>query len=134
MKVLVSIATVVAVLAMGTTASVAQDGRWQCQLANRTVSNNVFENFIYEFALALNANGTFQAQGNYNAQSNGFAVQFYAQGNWGQQQGGIVAQGQEQRQDGSNGPFTLVFTNISQREMSNQYESANGRLLTYCRR
>jgi hypothetical protein len=45
-----------------------------------------------------------------------------------------VAQGQEQRQDGSGGQFYLLFSNVSDREMSNQYESANGRLLTYCQR
>ncbi len=137
MKALISGAVTAALLAFVTADAVAQQnvsGRWNCQHANRTVSNNVFENWIYEFALALNTNGSFQAQGNYNAQSNGFAVGFYAEGKWGQQQGAIVAQGQAQQQDGVSGPFYLLFSNVSDREMTNQYESANGRLLTYCRR
>jgi hypothetical protein len=138
MRVMASAAVAAALLTFAAADSaIAQQGpagRWQCQHANRTVSNNAFENWIYEFALALNTNGTFQAQGNYNAQTNGFAVGFYAEGRWAQQQGAIVAQGQEQRQDGSGGQFYLLFSNVSDREMSNQYESANGRLLTYCQR
>jgi hypothetical protein len=136
MKVLVPTAAA-ALLAFASVEAVAQQnvsGQWQCQHANRTVSNNAFENWIYEFALALNTNGTFQAQGNYNAQTNGFAVGFYAEGKWSQQQGAIAAQGQQQQQGGTSGPFYLLFTNVTDREMSNQYESANGRLLTYCRR
>jgi len=109
-------------------------GRWQCQHANRTVSNNGFENWMYEFALALDTSGRFQAQGNYNSHRNGFPVQFYAEGQWAQEQGIIIARGQEQQQTGYSGPFYLMFSNVSDREMSNQYESANGRLLSYCRR
>lgn len=137
MKLVSSVVVLSAILGLAATDVAAQQGaagRWQCQHANRTVSNNVFENWIYEFALALNANGSFQAQGNYNAQSNGFPVGFYAEGRWNQQQGPVIADGRQQQQDGSSGPFYLLFSNVSDREMSNQYESANGRLLTYCRR
>jgi hypothetical protein len=30
--------------------------------------------------------------------------------------------------------FYLLFTNVTDRAMSNQYQSANGKLLTYCQR
>lgn len=109
-------------------------GRWECQFANQTVSNNAFENWIYEFALGLNPNGSFQAQGNYNAQTNGFAIPFYAEGSWSQSQGAIEVKGQQQQQGMGVTQFYLLFTNVTDRAMSSQYQSANGKLFTYCQR
>jgi hypothetical protein len=60
-----------AILAIATSpqwaAAQSATGMWQCQQANQTVSNNGFENWMYQFRLNLASNGTFQAQGSYYA-------------------------------------------------------------------
>lgn len=109
-------------------------GQWQCQHANRSATDNAFENYIYEFTLGLKGDGTFSAQGNYIAQTNGFAVPFTAAGKWEQEQAGLVVNGTEQRQDGTAGQFVLVFSLVGDRAISNRFESANGSLLSYCQR
>lgn len=123
-------------IAVSSFGALAQDatGMWQCQQANQTVSNNGFENWMYEFRLSLAANGTFQAQGSYYAHTNGYNLPFVAEGKWLQESRGVVAQGMQQRQDVGMMQFGLVFTNVSERQMSNQYDSVNGRLRTYCER
>lgn len=109
-------------------------GVWQCRHANQSMTNNAFENWIYEFQLALSPDGAFQAQGSYTAMTAGFAVGFQAQGGWQQSAQGVAVTGSEWRQDGTSMRFLLLFTNISGSSMSNQYQSAQGRLLTYCQR
>ena len=131
------VAAIVAVLFPASAALAQQQGpagRWQCQFANQTVSNNAFENWIYEFALSLNTNGSFQAQGNYNAQTNGFSIPFYAEGRWQQKPTGIEIVGKQQQQGNGVMDFVLWLTNVADRTMSSQYQSANGKLLTYCQR
>ena len=106
-------------------------GQWNCQLANQTVSNNAFENYMYQFALAIHQNGNFEAQGQYYAQTNGFNMPFQARGNWQAQQNQIIMQGQEQRQ-GYNGPFMLMFTWYGPGSMSYRTSTANGNLAMAC--
>jgi len=137
MKSVLSAAAALLLTVPFTSGVLAQDqlaGRWLCQHANQTVSNNAFENWIYEFALQLQSDGSFQAQGNYNAQTNGFAVPFMAQGQWGRQQGIVVVRGVEQQQGMGSRNFFLMFSNVSERVLSNQYQSANGKLLSHCER
>ncbi|WP_375459037.1 hypothetical protein [uncultured Enterovirga sp.] len=109
-------------------------GQWRCRHANQSVSNNRFENWIYEFGLALFPNGGFQAQGSYTAMTAGFSVPLVAQGRWQQSNQGVVVRGSEQRQDGTRQPLTLVFTSVTQGVMSNRFQSAQGILATYCSR
>lgn len=107
-------------------------GQWRCEMANQTVTNNAFENWMYSFGLALHQNGTFEAQGQYYAQTNGFNMPFQARGNWRQAQGGIIAQGQEQRQ-GYNGPFALALTYYGPGDMGYRHSGAAGNLAMACR-
>ena len=107
-------------------------GQWRCEMANQTVTNNAFENWMYSFALALHGNGSFEAQGQYYAQTNGFNMPFYARGNWQQAQGGIVAQGQEQRQ-GFTGPFFLAMTYYGPGNMGYRTSGVAGNLVMACR-
>ena len=107
-------------------------GQWRCQMGNQTVSNNAFENWMYEFALALYQNGSFEAQGQYYAQTNGFNMPFRARGSWEQAQGGIIAKGQEQRQ-GYSGPFFLALTYYGPGNMGYRTSTANGNLAMACR-
>lgn len=113
----------------------AQDvsGQWNCQLANQSVSNNAFENYMYTFGMALYGNGSFEARGQYYAQTNGFNLPFYARGNWQVQQGSVVVQGQEQRQ-GYNGPFLMMLTVYGPQSMSYRTSTANGNLAMACSR
>lgn len=106
-------------------------GQWNCQLANQTASNNAFENYMYQFALAIHQNGSFEAQGQYYAQTNGFNMPFQARGNWQAQQNQIMLQGQEQRQ-GYNGPFMMVLTWYGPGNMSYRMSTANGNLAMAC--
>ena len=113
----------------------AQDvsGQWQCQLANQSVTNNAFENYIYNFALALNGNGGFQAQRQYYAQTNGFNMPFRVQGQWRTQGGSVLVQGQEQRQ-GYTGPLLMALTYYGPRSMSYRTTTGNGNLAMACSR
>lgn len=107
-------------------------GQWRCDMANQSVSNNAFENWMYSFVLALHGNGSFEAQGQYFAQTNGFNMPFQARGGWQQSQGYIAVQGQEQRQ-GYNGPFTMLLTYYGPGSMSYRMSNANGNLAMACR-
>lgn len=108
-------------------------GQWRCQLANQSVNNNAFENYIYNFGMTLYANGGFEAQGQYFAQTNGFNMPFQARGKWQAQQGMVVVQGQEQRQ-GYGGPFTMLLTVYNQSSMSYRTSTGNGNLAMACSR
>lgn len=108
-------------------------GQWRCQLVNQTVSNNRFENYSYTFTLALYGNGSFEAQGVYYAETNGYNDPFQAQGQWQVEQGGIVGRGQAFKQSG-NTPFNLVLTGYTAQSMSFRTESAYGRLAMACQR
>ena len=123
-----------ALLLAATVASAAQDyaGQWRCEMANQTVTNNAFENWMYSFALAFHANGNFEAQGQYYAQTNGFNVPFVARGNWQAVQGGVVARGQEQRQ-GYNGPFFLALTYYGPGSLGYRTSGVAGNLAMACR-
>ena len=107
-------------------------GQWRCEMANQTVSNNAFENWMYSFSLALHANGGFEAQGQYYAQTNGFNMPFQAQGNWQAVQGGLMARGQEQRQ-GYSGPFFLALTYYGPGSLGYRTSTASGNLAMACR-
>lgn len=107
-------------------------GQWRCEMANQTVTNNAFENWMYSFSLALHGNGSFEAQGQYYAQTNGFNMPFYARGNWQQAQGGIIAKGQEQRQ-GFTGPFFLAMTYYGPGNMGYRTSGVAGNLAMACR-
>ena len=109
-------------------------GQWRCQRANQSVTNNRFENWIYNFNLVLSPNGGFQAQGTYTAMTAGFSVPFVAEGQWHQSNQGVVADGSEHRQDGTGQRFFLAFDSIGQSAMSNRYQSPQGILLTHCSR
>lgn len=107
-------------------------GQWRCEMANQTVSNNTFENWMYSFTLALHPNMSFEAQGQYYAQTNGFNMPFYARGSWQTGQGSVAVQGQEQRQ-GYNGPFMMVLTYYGPGNMSYRTSTAQGNLAMMCR-
>lgn len=107
-------------------------GQWQCQLANQ--SNLATGTWTYEFILALNPDGSFQAQGSYYALSAGFSVPFQAAGGWQQSQQGVYARGNQQRQDGAAMEFTLLFTTVQGNAMSHRMQNAAGNLTLYCQR
>lgn len=107
-------------------------GQWRCEMANQTVTNNAFENWMYSFGLALHQNGSFEAQGQYYAQTNGFNMPFRARGAWQQAEGGIIAQGQEQRQ-GYSGPFALALMYYGPGNMGYRTSGAAGNLAMACR-
>jgi len=107
-------------------------GQWRCEMANQTVTNNAFENWMYSFVLALYGNGSFEAQGQYYAQTNGFNMPFHARGNWQGSQSGVLVRGQEQRQ-GYNGPFTMALTYYGPGNMAYRMSSGSGNLAMACR-
>lgn len=128
-----ALGVLVASLATVATAS-AQNyaGQWRCEMANQTVSNNAFENWMYSFSLSLYGNGSFDAQGQYYAQTNGFNMPFRAQGSWEAVQGGLLAKGQEQRQ-GYSGAFFLALTYYGPGNMGYRTSTASGNLAMACR-
>ncbi|TDR87141.1 hypothetical protein [Enterovirga rhinocerotis] len=134
----VKLAAIAALTLTAVTPSSAQmdgsAGQWRCRHANQTISNNPFETWMYEFQLNLGGHGGFRAQGTYTAMTAGFGVAFQAQGRWQQSSEGIMVQGTEQRSDGTQMRFLLVFTSISPDVISNRYQSPNGILVTHCER
>jgi hypothetical protein len=107
-------------------------GQWQCQMANQ--SNLATGTWTYNFVMALNPDGSFQAQGSYYALSAGFSVNFQAGGGWQQSSQGVLVQGNEQRQDGTAQQFMLVFTTVQGNAMSHRLQNAAGVLTLYCQR
>ena len=115
-------------------AAMAQNyaGQWRCEMANHTVTNNAFENWTYSFTLALYGNGSFEAQGQYYAQTNGFNMPFQARGSWEGSQSGVLVRGQEQRQ-GYNGPFMMALVYYGPGNMAYRMSGAAGNLAMACR-
>lgn len=116
-------------------------GQWRCQIAARTMINDRNQNWIYEFTLALDPNGSFQAQGTYLAEVVGAPQRFQAQGKWRLQQDQfrLSGQGQEEREEFWHsglyrGPFVLAFKNVSPKVLSSETQSLGARLLSYCQR
>lgn len=107
-------------------------GQWRCEMANQTVTNNAFENWMYSFALAINGNGSFEARGQYYAQTNGFNMPFMARGNWEGSQSGILVKGQEQRQ-GYSGPFMMALVYYGPGNLAYRMSSGSGNLAMACR-
>lgn len=129
----VFVAVMLAAMTLPATAQIGGGATsWRCRHANQSVTGNRFENWLYEFSLALAPGGRFQAQGTYTAMTAGFSVPFVAEGQWQQSGQGVLVQGFERRQDGYVQPLTLVFTSVGGGVMSNRFQSPQGILLTHC--
>jgi hypothetical protein len=108
-------------------------GQWRCQMANQSVSGNRFENFIYDYVMALQPDGSFFAQGTYLAETNGFSDPFQAQGQWNKVPGGITGTGQAYKQTG-NLPFGFQLIDYGSGGLSYRAQSAYGKYAIACRR
>ena len=83
--------------------------------------------------LALYPNGGFQAQGQYNALSQGFAAPFQAQGGWRGGPEGIMLQGTAMK-EGAPVPIRPMFDHVGGRVMSFRVTTRGGTLISYCQR
>lgn len=108
-------------------------GQWNCQIANQTISNNRFENYMFSFGMSLQSNGSFRAQGMYWAETNGFNDPFNAQGQWQAFDEGITGNGQAFKQTG-NLPFVFAFRYHGPGSMTYRTQTANGQLAMACTR
>ncbi|WP_439817312.1 hypothetical protein [Zavarzinia sp. CC-PAN008] len=131
---LAGIAVALGLAALPAQANPHYAGQYQCQMGNQTVSNNAFENWIYNYGLVLYPNGQFQAQGSYFAQTAGFNEGFQAQGQWQAQNGVLVGQGQQMKQSSGPGPFVWQLQDYGQGQFSYRMQGGSGVMAITCQR
>ncbi|MCK8784957.1 hypothetical protein M0638_11245 [Roseomonas sp. NAR14] len=108
-------------------------GQWRCQIANRSVTGNRFENYMFDYAMLLHPNGTFQAQGVYMAETNGFNDPFQAQGQWQTNGTTLIGQGQAIKQTG-NLSFLFLLNDDGTGNLAYRNQTPNGLIAMACRR